>query len=816
MKNELLEKLEELLAAENPLEVQKEFNVVSAQLKSLFASSQPAAKEKKEPESAESIESDKPLTAEKSPEAVAEAPAEEESTDGPIPSPTNADNEKQTAESHPNPASTDAPPSGETAESETEENLTSAAPADSGDHSAVAAPIETETEANPPVSEPAETVEAPAAEEVTDGPIPSPTNADNERQSAESHPNPATTDAPPSGETAESETEINPTSAAPLDSSDHSAATASKETEAKANNPKPEPAETVEEASPSSDVKAETPSKEEISTPEAEPPKQESLNEKTSEATEITEASDEGGEPLKPGGEKAEAATDTSDEAQAKFKELTATFKSKVSSAREAIKRLEEETVATAKDLLTELQNLVENEENIGKAFAGFNAIQEKWKSLPRVSNDNYRDLNVEYNKMIERFFYNINIYKELKELDLKRNLEEKQKVLETQKNLLDVKDIRLLEVEVRMNQDRWNEIGPTFKEEWDKIKDEFWEVTRTIYKKIQDFYNQRKEEQERNLEVKKELLEEVKQIEALELKAHKKWQEKTKEVIELQKKWKMVGFVPKDKAKSVWKEFRETCDSFFEKKRAHYAEIRKEQDANRDAKEALLREAEELKDSTDWKEASNRLINLQKKWKEIGAAHQRDENKLWKKFRAACDHFFQARNAQKAENTEQEKENLKAKEEIIEKLQAFAPDPSDKGAIEELKSFSEAWRKIGHVPFKEKDKINKAYKQLMDEKFAILKVDRREKEKMRFEEKVDLLKSSDAKDKLVRKEQDFIRSKISKIESEINQYENNLGFFANSKGAEKMKEEVVKKIDKAKQDVDALYAQLEVLDEVE
>lgn len=717
MKKELLEKLEELLSAENPLEVQKEFNVVSAQLKSLLASSQPVSKEKKEPESAES-----------------EKPA----TDG------------ATAEVQREKSQTDAPP--------------------------------------------------PAAK----------TGSENHTPEAPSDPDAAHR----SDEAAAPETEINPASAPPAEADETPVA----EAEAGAKLPKPESPETASEPAPAGDLTSETPPKADGDAvqPESAAPKAEVSSEAPAETGAISDTPSGEDQPEPPVGESPESAPAEPDEARAKFKELTAAFKAKVSSARDALKRLEEETVATAKDLLIELQNLVENEENIGKAFAGFNAVQEKWKSLPKVSNDNYRDLNVEYNKLIERFFYNINIYKELKELDLKRNLEEKQKVLETQKNLLEVNDIRLLEVEVRMNQDRWNEIGPTFKEEWDKIKDEFWEVTRTIYRKIQDFYNLRKEEQERNLEAKKELLEAVKQIEALELKAHKKWQEKTKEVIELQKKWKLVGFVPKDKAKTVWKAFRETCDSFFEKKRAHYAEIRKEQDANRDAKEALLIEAEELKDSTDWKDASNRLINLQKKWKEIGAAHQRDENKLWKKFRAACDHFFQARNAQKAENTEQEKDNLKAKEELLEKLEAFAPDPSDKGAIDDLKAFSEEWRKIGHVPFKQKDKVNKAYKQLMDEKFAILKVDKREKEKMRFEEKIDLLKSSDAKDKLVRKEQDFIRSKISKIESEINQYENNLGFFANSKGAEKMKEEVMKKINKAKQDVDALYAQLEVLDEVE
>lgn len=499
-----------------------------------------------------------------------------------------------------------------------------------------------------------------------------------------------------------------------------------------------------------------------------------------------------------------------------KYKEINAAFKAKVSSARQELKRIEEETVATAKHLLEELETIVANEENIGKAFAGFNAVQEKWKSLPKVSNDNYRDLNAEYNKLAERFFYNINIYKELKELDLKKNLEQKLKVLEDQRKLTNEADIRLLEVEVRMNQDRWNEIGPTFKEEWDKIKDEFWAITRSIYKRIQDFYNQRKEEQDKNLEAKKEILEKAKYFQHLDLKNPKKWTEKTKEIIELQKEWKLIGFVPKEQLKPVWKEFRAICDAFFEQKKLHFQAIKAEQDANKKSKETLIAIVEEWKTSTDWKTATNQIIAAQKQWKEIGAAGPKEENWLWRKFRAACDQFFQARTADKAEEIEQQANNLKQKSALLEALSAFEPNTAKVSeSIAQLKEFADQYRSIGHVPFKEKDSINKTYRKLMDEKYGLLKIEKSEKEKLRFEEKISNLKSADSKDRLVQKEMDHIRSKISKIESEINQYENNLGFFANSKGADKLKAEVLKKIEKAKEEVDGLYSQLDMLNEV-
>lgn len=502
------------------------------------------------------------------------------------------------------------------------------------------------------------------------------------------------------------------------------------------------------------------------------------------------------------------------DELDNKFQELTNRYKEKLQKLKEEKEKLEKETVSKAKSLIEDLKQIVENEENIGKAFSAFNTIKDTWKELPKVSNDAYRDLNAEYNKYVEQFFYNINIYKELKELDLKHNLEEKQRVLEDQKKLLELNDIRLLEVEVRLNQDRWNEIGPTFKEEWDKIKDEFWTITRAIYKRIQDFYNARKEEQYKNLEKKKELLNRAKYLASLNLKAHKKWKEKTDEIIDLQKQWKMIGFVPKEDASKIWNEFRTVCDSFFDQKRKHYEELHAEQDANRDKKLKLVEEAEALKDSEDWKETASRLTKLQRDWKTIGAAHQRDENKLWRRFREACDHFFQARKGQRSEEIEEQKQNQVLKEKVIEELKAFEPGDDRKVNVDTLKAFSDRWRKIGHVPFKTKDSINKAYRDELDKKYAALKIDQRQKEQIRFEQKLADIKEGAQGGRSVKKEQDSIRGKISKLKGEITQLENNMGFFASSSQAEKLKQEVEKKIDKAKEEIDVLKERLKLIRE--
>ena len=500
-------------------------------------------------------------------------------------------------------------------------------------------------------------------------------------------------------------------------------------------------------------------------------------------------------------------------EIKKELQELTDKFKEKLRQIKEARLKLEKETVEEARKILAEMRLLVAEEENIGKAFSRFNEIMQHWKSLPKVSNDDYRDLNADYNKYVEQFFYNINIYKELKELDLKHNLDEKNAVLSDQKKLLDENDIRILEVEVRLNQERWNEIGPTFKEEWDKIKGEFWETTRAIYGKIQEFYDGRREEQGKNLEAKQQLLEKVRHIESLDLKSAKKWQDKSNELIQIQKEWKMIGFVPKSQSNELWKEFKKLCDSFFSNKRKHFEELRTVQNENKDKKLALIHKANELKDSDDWKEVSQSLIHLQKQWKEIGPAHQRDENKLWRQFRNSCDEFFKRRNEHRDGRGDREKENLKAKEDLLVEISSWTPEKGKRDEnIAALKDFGEKWRHIGFVPFDKKDEIGSKYKELMDQKYQALDIDNNERKKIRLEEKIETLKESNKSEVLLRREQDHVYNKISKLKSDIIQFENNMGFFAKSKGADKLKEEIEKKIERAKKEIESLKEQLSII----
>lgn len=489
-------------------------------------------------------------------------------------------------------------------------------------------------------------------------------------------------------------------------------------------------------------------------------------------------------------------------------------YRKKLKNAREIKQRQEKENLAIRQDLVESLKELVQNEENIGKAFATFHAIQEKWKSTGPVSNQDYHELNTQYNKYVEQFFYNINIYKELKDYDLKHNLELKKQLIEDQQKVAALNDIKEIEQRVRSNQDRWNEIGPTYKEEWDKIKDAFWTATREAYRKVQNFYDGRREEQKQNFEAKKALLEKVKQLNSLNLKAHKKWQVKTAEVIALQNEWKTIGRVPKSEGNALYKEFRKACDEFFEHKRAHYKKIHEEQDANKELKLALVKKAEALQADTNWADSTRAMIDLQKEWKKIGAAHQRDEKKLWKAFRSACDTYFENKKSHLKQEDTNQAENLRLKEALIEKIEAFEPSDDKKSNMATLQGFIEEWRSIGFVPFKEKNKINQSYNKAINSKINALKISDQEKQKLIFSEKLESLREAPNSERLLIRERDSIMHKISRLQAEINQYENNLGFFQKSKDADKLKREVEKKIERVRDQISVLEAQLRQLTE--
>ncbi|MEX1002449.1 MAG: DUF349 domain-containing protein [Crocinitomicaceae bacterium] len=491
------------------------------------------------------------------------------------------------------------------------------------------------------------------------------------------------------------------------------------------------------------------------------------------------------------------------------FKKLSQLFKDKKKIEQNEKRDLEKANLEKKRALVAALKDLVQHEENIGRAINRFRDIQDSWKEVGAIPREKRQEIQKEFSNLIESFRYNINIYKEIKDHDLSRNFTLKQELIKKIKALLKLKKIKDVEQKLHTYQDEWNTIGGTHQDDWEKIKSEYWDAVNAVYEKIHKFYQDRKGERAENIVKKKQLIEKAREITAKEPDSHKAWKKTTDAIIDLQKEWKTIGFGPKEENNKVWKEFRGVCNEFFAKKKEFYGERNEEFDVIKAAKEKLIAEVEALKDSTDWGETTKKIVAIQNQWKKAGSAGPKNENKLWKAFRAPIDQFFEAKDAFFAEADKANEANLKAKQELIKKMIAFKLPADGKKAIDELKSFSEQFAAIGNVPFKEKDKIYKAYKKALDEKYASIKMDAGEKEKHLFQAKIEGYKGArDTEDKLD-KETQHIRKKITKLKDEIVQQETNLSFFANADENNPLLKNALQSVEDKKAELELLKAQL-------
>lgn len=500
------------------------------------------------------------------------------------------------------------------------------------------------------------------------------------------------------------------------------------------------------------------------------------------------------------------------DPVDAEIASLLDAYRTKKKAYFAAKKAQEEKNWEEKQALIKEMQELIQQEENIGRAYNRINEIREAWKEIGDVPRAKYPEMQVTYSKLNEQFYYNINIYKELREHDFKRNAQLNREVIEKLDGLLKLDSIRETEKQIKKLQADWEAIGPTNQDEWEEIKDAYWTRVKSIYNKIREFYDERRTGQEANLQAKRELLTKVEELTASTPESHKGWEAQTKSLLGLQADWKKVGFAGKGEAEEVWTKFRGVCDAFFAAKKVFYDGRRSEFDDQRDKKKALVEKAEALKDSEDWINTSKALIQLQKQWKQIGNAGPRHEHKLWTAFRAACDYFFDARKAKEAEKDAEFVKNLEVKQEMIKKIEAYKPADDPKQVMADLKALSKEFNAIGHVPSANKDEIYKAYKAALDAHYDSINLDKEEKEKFLFEARMEQLKGSPDADRLLDKERGKLRSKISELNTEIIQFENNLGFFANSKGAEKIIADVQVKIDKNKAEIEAIKMKMRMM----
>ncbi|MCG8410954.1 MAG: DUF349 domain-containing protein [Bacteroidales bacterium] len=476
-----------------------------------------------------------------------------------------------------------------------------------------------------------------------------------------------------------------------------------------------------------------------------------------------------------------------------------------------------EENLKKKYEVIDELKVLVTKDESIGDTFKEFKELQNRWKEIGQVPQQKLKDLWNTYHHHVEKFYDFININKELRDLDLKKNLETKTDLCIRAEKLNEEKSIVTAFKTLQKYHAQWREIGPVPNEERESVWERFKEATRIINKKHQDYFKNIKEDQKNNLERKEKLCEKVEQIVTEELDQHKDWSEKTEIIIELQKEWRTIGFAPKKDNNKIYSRFRNACDNFFGKKREFYAQNKELQDENLQKKVVLCEKAEAIQDSTDWKKTTKDLIDLQKEWKSVGPVTRKHSEKIWKRFRAACDKFFDNKSEYYSNIEGEYGDNLKLKKELIEKVRNFQFVDEPTQNFEALKKLHEEFNEIGFVPYKEKDKIQNEFRDELNKQFDKLKVGESERKLLKFQTRLETLHNSPKSTSKIRYERDKIFNKIKKLENDISLWENNMGFFsAGSKQAKDMLKEYQIKIDEAKRDIKILEEKVRMIDKAD
>jgi hypothetical protein len=470
--------------------------------------------------------------------------------------------------------------------------------------------------------------------------------------------------------------------------------------------------------------------------------------------------------------------------------------------------------LAIRTEIIAKIKDLSTLSENVGAAIKKLQELQTQWKETGAVSSHRYKEVQSEYSKAVEEFYYNLKIYRDLQEHDLKKNYENKLALIEKLKAVQNVESIKEAERLVKVYRNEWDEIGPVPGDKWESLKHEYKTALDDTYTKIKAFYKAVEEKKENNLQAKTALIEKAKEIlNTVENAGASKWNSATDQLLALQAEWKSVGRTNEKDNDKVWTEFRSVCDQFFDRKKEFFAGLNEKFSANRKIKSDLIAQAEALQNSTDWQKTSQALIRLQEEWKKYPSHGDKEESKLYQRFRNACNTFFDAKKAHFSNQEASYEGNLKVKEELLEKMGNFVPGEDDKANREQLKAFTNEWNEAGHVPVKEKKRMNEAFYNRLDELYDKMKLDRNEKNMIQFRNKIDRMLGAENAYELLRKESDFLKKQCDEINSDILKYENNLGFFKNSKGNPLMKE-VEEKIEQERKRMNEFVSKRKLVNE--
>ncbi len=486
------------------------------------------------------------------------------------------------------------------------------------------------------------------------------------------------------------------------------------------------------------------------------------------------------------------------------FKELYGRYRAIRAKNTAEMEKQREENYTVKLGLIEELKALLEAKEDLKETFPAFRDIQNRWRAAGPVPQGKVKDLYDTYQHYVEMFYDYVKINKEFRDLDFKKNLEAKTELCEKAEALANEENVVEAFRMLQKYHEEWKELGPVDKENRESIWDRFRAATSVVNKRHQAYFESMKGNQQENLEAKTALCEKVEALLGQEIKDSGTWNRLSKEIEEIQKEWRTIGFASKKDNQKIYDRFRKACNDFFAKKKAFYSGYKDQMQENLEKKIALCEEAEALSTSEAWKETSEKLIELQKRWKEIGPVSRKKSDQVWARFRAACDAFFEKRD--KSGNTSAGNpygENLTKKRALIKEVEAFTPGEDREETVAALKAFQARWNEIGFVPFREKEKVQKAFKEAMDAQY----------DRLRGESRPARRGGESVKDP-VRAEREKLVQEYRQKEQEITTWSNNMGFFAKSKNAEALLADMNRQIDEAKAELAALEARIKEFDQ--
>ena len=499
------------------------------------------------------------------------------------------------------------------------------------------------------------------------------------------------------------------------------------------------------------------------------------------------------------------------DEEEEAFKAAMAVIKEKRQKAFLEQEDLKQENLKKKEAIIEKIKTMATTPEEANSNFQEFKVLQQEWKTIKPVPAEKVNELWRNYQLYVEQYYDLLNLNREAREYDFKKNLEKKTQLCEAAEKLADESDVISAFHQLQDLHQEYRETGPVEKELREQVWQRFKAASTVINKRHQQHFEEIRAEEEENLVKKTALCEKIEDIVKQERKNTSDWDSQSKEIIALQQEWKTIGFTPQKMNTKIFERFRAACDEFFTKKGEYFKELKEKYAENAKRKQELVEKAQALKDSTDWKKTSDKLIALQKEWKTIGMVPKRLGDQLWEDFLAACNHFFEARNAVHADERNEERENLVKKNEIIEKLKQLA-EGTVENLQEEMRKLTDEFNSIGHVPFKEKDKMFKEYHETLDKLYKTLNIKASNRRMDNFRN--NLKKVVQRGENAIDNERGRLVRRFEQLKQDINTYENNLGFLSiSSKKGNNLIDDMNRRVQKLKDELEEIKQKIKTID---